>query len=103
MGDLFISLPSYSFTKLTIYFFYYIMILQFGGKDMKEKKNKTLEHLRIKYGLSYQQMALKVGICKSYYWHLEHNNRRLYYDTAKKIAAVFHLKPDDIFYTNEEE
>ncbi len=65
---------------------------------MKDKKNKILENLRKEQGLSHQDMADKIGICKSYYWHLEHNNRRIYYDTAKKIAAIFDLKPDDIFY-----
>ena len=61
-------------------------------------KNYKLESKRLEFGLTYQQMADKIGVCKSYYWQLEHNNRRLYYDTAKKIAAIFNLKPDDIFY-----
>lgn len=61
-------------------------------------KNYKLENKRIEYGLTYQQMADKIGVCKSYYWQLEHNNRRLYYDMAKKIAAIFNLKPDDLFY-----
>ena len=67
----------------------------------KKSKNYKLEALRIKYGFTYQEMADKVGVCKSYYWQLEHNNRRLYYDVAKKIASIFSLKPDDIFYTQE--
>lgn len=67
----------------------------------KKSKNVKLEALRLQYGLTYQEMADKVGVCKSYYWQLEHNNRRLYYDVAKKIASVFSLKPDDIFYTQE--
>ena len=66
-----------------------------------ERKNEKLEQLRIEHGYTYQQMADMVGVCKSYYWQLEHNNRRLYYDVAKKIAAVFQLKPDDVFYTEE--
>ncbi len=66
-----------------------------------ERKNEKLEQLRIEHGYTYQQMADMIGVCKSYYWQLEHNNRRLYYDVAKKIAAVFQLKPDDVFYTEE--
>ncbi len=66
-----------------------------------EGKNEKLEQLRIEHGYTYQQMADMIGVCKSYYWQLEHNNRRLYYDVAKKIAAVFQLKPDDVFYTEE--
>ena len=66
-----------------------------------EGKNEKLEQLRIEHGYTYQQMADMIGVCKSYYWQLEHNNRRLYYDVAKKIAAIFDLKPDDIFYKPE--
>ena len=63
-------------------------------------KNYKLERLRIEHGYTYQQMADMLGVCKSYYWQLEHNNRRLYYDVAKKIAAIFQVKPDDIFYND---
>lgn len=66
---------------------------------MKTKTiNSKLQQLRIKSGYTYQQMADMIGVCKAYYWQLEHNNRRLYYDMAKKIASVFDLKPDAIFY-----
>lgn len=66
---------------------------------MKAKTiNSKLQQLRIKSGYTYQQMADMIGVCKAYYWQLEHNNRRLYYDMAKKIASVFDLKPDAIFY-----
>ncbi len=66
---------------------------------MKDKgKFKKLESKRLEYGYTYQQMADMLGVCKSYYWQLEHNNRRLYYDLAHRIAAIFNLKPDDIFY-----
>lgn len=66
---------------------------------MKTKTmNSKLQQLRIKSGYTYQQMADMIGVCKAYYWQLEHNNRRLYYDMAKKIASVFNLKPDAIFY-----
>ena len=53
--------------------------------------HKKLEELRLKNGYTY------LDVCKSYYWQIEHNNRRLYYDMAKQIANIFHLKPDDIF------
>lgn len=61
---------------------------------MQEK----LKELREKNNLTHKQMALKVGICKAYYWQIEHGNRRLYYDLALKIAKVFNLKPDELFY-----
>ena len=62
------------------------------------KKKPKLEKLRKNVGLTYQDMASKLRISKSQYWQLEHNNRRLSYEMAKKIAHIFHLKPDDIFY-----
>ncbi len=65
---------------------------------MKKKKIYKLEKLRLKYNYSYQQMADMLKISKSYYWQIEHNNRRLYYDLAIKIAKIFHKKPDEIFY-----
>ncbi len=67
---------------------------------MKKTKFKKLEELRIKNHYSYQQMADMLNISKAYYWQIEHNNRRLYYDLAIKIANIFHKKPDEIFYEN---
>lgn len=63
---------------------------------------KDLKKLREKSGLSYATMAKKLGISKSYYWQIEHKNRRLSYDMAKDIASIFNLKPDDIFYKDFE-
>ena len=64
----------------------------------KKDNTNNLQNLRIKNGLSYEDMAKKLGISKSYYWQIEHKNRRLYYNMAKKIAKIFNLKPDDIFF-----
>lgn len=58
----------------------------------------SLKELREKKGLSYEDMAKKLKISKAYYWQIEHKNRRLSYEMAKSIAAIFGLKPDDIFY-----
>ena len=65
---------------------------------MKGKENVVLKNLRIQNGYTYQEMADKLHICKAYYWQIEHKKRRLYYEMAIKIAAVFNLKPDDLFY-----
>ena len=59
---------------------------------------QKLKSLRIKKKYSYQDMAEKLEISKCFYWQLEHKKRRLYYDMAIKIASVFNLKPDDIFF-----
>lgn len=64
---------------------------------MKESYQK-LANLREEHQLSYQDMADQLGISKCYYWQIEHKQRRLYYDLAKKIADVFGLRPDEIFF-----
>ena len=57
-----------------------------------------LKKLREEKKLSYEDMAHILKISKAYYWQLEHKNRRLSYEMARDIAAIFHLKPDNIFY-----
>lgn len=47
---------------------------------------------------TYEDMADKLGISKCFYWQIEHKKRRLYYDMAMRIATIFNLKPDDIFF-----
>ncbi len=59
---------------------------------------RKLKKIREENGFSYEDMAKKLEISKSFYWQIEHKKRRLYYYMAKKIADVFDLKPDDIFY-----
>lgn len=62
---------------------------------------ERLKQKRIEKGLSFQAMASLLGISKTYYWQIEHGLRRLSYDMAIKIAAVFNLKPDELFYFQE--
>lgn len=64
----------------------------------KKKKLLKLEETRIKNDLSYLDMANKLNISKAYYWQLENGNRNLYYKMAKKIAKIFNMKPDELFY-----
>lgn len=59
---------------------------------------KKLRELRLKNKFTNQFMAEMLEISKPYYWQLEHNEKRLTYDLAIKIADIFHLMPDDIFY-----
>lgn len=68
---------------------------------MESRENIVLKTLRIQNGYTYQDMADKLCVCKAFYWQVEHNNRRITYLFAKKIAAIFHLRPDDIFYDEE--
>lgn len=57
-----------------------------------------LKRKREENGLSYEDMAKRLEISKCFYWQIEHKKRRLYYDMAIKIANVFDLNPDDIFF-----
>ena len=70
---------------------------------MKKNEMNCLKVLREEKGLNYQEIANLLGISKAYYWQIEHKNRRLYYDMAKKIAEIFKLKPDDIFYQESDD
>lgn len=63
-----------------------------------ENYYQKLKKVRIQNNLSYEDMAKKLEISKCYYWQIEHKRRRLYYDMALKIADIFELKPDDLFY-----
>ncbi|MEK4666446.1 MULTISPECIES: helix-turn-helix transcriptional regulator [Bacillaceae] len=56
-----------------------------------------LRYVRKEHGYTYQQMASKLGITKSYYWQIENGKRGLSYENAIRIAKIFHRKPDDIF------
>ena len=57
-----------------------------------------LSDLRKENKFSYQYMADQLNISKTFYWQIEHEQRRLSYFMAFKIAEIFGLKPDDIFY-----
>lgn len=59
-----------------------------------------LKELRIKNNLTVEKMAKLVGISYTYYWQIENGKRSLYYSLAIKIAKVFNLKPDNIFFDN---
>ncbi|MFD2133302.1 helix-turn-helix transcriptional regulator [Pseudogracilibacillus auburnensis] len=62
---------------------------------------EKLKLIREKAGLTYQEVADKVGISKEYYWMIENGKRKLSYELAVKIAKVFNAKPDDIFFNIE--
>ena len=57
-----------------------------------------LEEFRKKDKYSCQDMADKLNISKSFYWQIEKGKRRLSYATACKIAQIFNVTPDTIFY-----
>lgn len=57
-----------------------------------------LKAKRKEESLTIYDMASKLKITPSYYSQIENRKKKLYYDTAFKIAAIFNLKPDDLFY-----
>lgn len=61
-----------------------------------------LKDLRKSKGYTCSQMADMLGICTAFYWQIENKQRGLYYFMAKQIAAIFGLKPDDLFYDEED-
>ena len=62
---------------------------------------ENLKKLRKSKGYTCAQMAEKLGMCTAFYWQIENNKRGLYYITAKRIAAIFNKKPDEIFFNEE--
>lgn len=59
---------------------------------------KKLKELRSENKLTTQNMADKLGISKPFYSQIENGVRRLSYDMAVRIAKIFDVKPDTIFY-----
>ena len=57
-----------------------------------------LKEKRIGKGYTYQKMSEKLGISKAFYFQLENGDRKLTYNMAIKIADIFKVKPDTLFY-----
>lgn len=61
---------------------------------------KKLKQIRIEKGYNIYDMAKLTGISYSHYSLLENMKRKLTYEMAIKIAAVFDKKPDELFLDN---
>jgi len=61
---------------------------------------EKLKKIRKKNQYTIYDMAKILKMTASYYSQIENKKRRLNYDIAVKISAIFNMKPDDIFYTN---
>lgn len=57
-----------------------------------------LKDVRYKNHLTLKEVSERVGISKAFYCQLENGKRRMLYETAVKIASVFNVKPDYLFY-----
>ncbi len=64
---------------------------------------KLLKEKRLEKKYSYNRMAIKLHISKSYYYQIENDKRRLTYDMAIKIANIFKMTPDELFYDDIKE
>lgn len=60
-------------------------------------KLEKLKQTRLQNKMTLQEVADQLEVSKPYYWQIENGERGLSYELAVKIAAVFNLKPDDIF------
>lgn len=58
-----------------------------------------LKQIRKENKYTIYDMAKILRITPSFYSQIENKKRRLFYDTAVKISAIFNMKPDEIFYT----
>lgn len=61
-----------------------------------------LRKTRKEHGLTVYDMAKKLGISPSYYSQIETGKKRLFYDMAVRIASIFNMKPDEMFYSTIE-
>ena len=59
---------------------------------------KKLKGLRRSKRLTTEKMGEKLGISKAFYCQIENGKRRLSYEMAVKIASLFKVRPDTIFY-----
>ena len=57
-----------------------------------------LRKLRNSHGYSCSYMGSKLNITGAYYSQIETGARNLSYNLACKIAAIFKMHPDEIFY-----
>ncbi len=57
-----------------------------------------LRQMRKEHGYTCGYMANILNITKAYYSQLETGARNLSYHRAIKIAQIFNVKPDEIFY-----
>lgn len=62
-----------------------------------------LKLTRIKKGVSIYDMAKYLNITPSFYSQIENEKRRLYYDTAIKLAHYFGVTPYELFETKDDE
>ena len=59
---------------------------------------KKLKETRYRNRMTSKEVSERVGISKAFYCQIENGKRRMSYELAIKIASVFKVKPDYLFY-----
>lgn len=67
-------------------------------REKMAKVYQKLKSKRTRQRMSCVNVAKIVGISPAYYSQIENKSRRLYYFMAVKIAKVFNMTPDELFY-----
>ncbi|HKM11157.1 MAG: helix-turn-helix transcriptional regulator [Bacilli bacterium] len=67
---------------------------------MKKATLNSLRTIRKSHRMTLADLANKIKVSKAYLSMIETGKRTLDYLLAIKIAAVFQLKPDQIFYND---
>lgn len=67
-------------------------------REKMAKVYQKLKNERMRQHMSCVDIAKIVGISPAYYSQIENKSRRLYYFMAVKIAKVFNMTPDELFY-----
>lgn len=67
-------------------------------REKMAKVYQKLKSKRTRQCMSCVDIAKIVGISPAYYSQIENKSRRLYYFMAVKIAKVFNMTPDELFY-----
>ena len=60
--------------------------------------HNKLRETRLKNHYTSRYMAEQLNISKPFYSQLENDKRKLTYDMALKIARIFNVRPDKLFY-----
>ena len=62
--------------------------------------NYKLKELRKINKITSDSISKQLNISKAFYSQIENGKRRLTYDMAIKIANIFNMKPDEVFYND---
>ena len=68
---------------------------------MKEVNLRKLRGLRAEYGLTQEEVAKKIGISTNSYNRKERGKRKFTLIEAKKLADLFDVSIEDIFFNHK--